>query len=498
MASDLSTLTQEGLCSTLNNLLGKTAILHETTKAHPKDLENKQVLKIESTFEFDSITSTWTFLIPALTASTIFNEMLGETSEPEEKIDSDIADAISEFVSNISGGLATAINGSGFDDLKNTKFTINSNEIIQADELIDDIDNIFKFKIDLEGRELNILIFFDNVILPFIDSISKSPQSQYNEIVEVETEGETEEEIPEAEEETSKEESHNEKTEETTSETATNEVSIDNIENQQDETSQEVLEDNKKNKKMKIIIITVASLLALVIITILVLFFTGAFEEEPPKQIEPPKPKTVLTKDGVEVVKYYKEEKTDIEASLINENRLNKKLALLTKNSVLTKEDIKKQKEEKEKRKNILSQQEKLEEFKENNKEESLEEEDLKVSVSAVTIDKVKSTNEVSKSSINLATTNNQEYKTIIPQKNYISLDTLKYKLYKELISKSNSSTARISICKNEKGRTTIYIGPFVDENIKNSLMDELKKINSIEVTDENLTNEQFDTRCSF
>ena len=73
MASDLSKIIQDGLTNTLSNLLGKTATLQETSKVHTKDLENIELLKVESTFEFDNITSTWFFMVPAYSASYIFN-----------------------------------------------------------------------------------------------------------------------------------------------------------------------------------------------------------------------------------------------------------------------------------------------------------------------------------------------------------------------------------------------------------------------------------------
>ena len=90
MASDLSKLIKEGLCSTLNGLLAKEAILKETNLAIEKDFNNLEVLKVESTFEFKDITSTWSFIVPAFTASYIFNIMVGDESEPALAIDDDM------------------------------------------------------------------------------------------------------------------------------------------------------------------------------------------------------------------------------------------------------------------------------------------------------------------------------------------------------------------------------------------------------------------------
>ena len=145
MASDLSQLIQDGLCNTLNGLLAKDASLKETTKVHEQDLEELEVLKVNSVFDFEKLSSTLHFIIPAYSASYIFNTMMGETDiEPSLKIDDDTADAIGEFVSNTSGSLTTAINGSAFDDLGSVKFNIAKSDIIEG-KSISDIDKTYKF-----------------------------------------------------------------------------------------------------------------------------------------------------------------------------------------------------------------------------------------------------------------------------------------------------------------------------------------------------------------
>ena len=178
MASDLSKLIQDGLCSTLTALLSKDANLKETTKVHEKDLVDIQTLKIDSTFEFANITSTWSFIIPATSASYIFNAMLGDTSDPVDEIDADITDAIHEFISNVSGGLSTIINGSDLEDLGSVKSTTTLDGIIEKNQ-ITDTDNLFKLLIDLDGFDITILILFDKVIMPFVDAISSSEPTFY-------------------------------------------------------------------------------------------------------------------------------------------------------------------------------------------------------------------------------------------------------------------------------------------------------------------------------
>ena len=104
MASDLSTLIQDGICSTLTGLLAKDAQVKSIHKVISQDFDNIQTLRKDSTFEFDKITSTWGFILPAYSSSHIFICMIGDDSEPSFELNADIADAIGELISNISGG----------------------------------------------------------------------------------------------------------------------------------------------------------------------------------------------------------------------------------------------------------------------------------------------------------------------------------------------------------------------------------------------------------
>ena len=73
MASDLSKLIQDSFTLTLNGLLAKDAKIIQVTKAHEKDLENTQVLKVQSDFDFSNFTSELSFITPAKSCSLIFN-----------------------------------------------------------------------------------------------------------------------------------------------------------------------------------------------------------------------------------------------------------------------------------------------------------------------------------------------------------------------------------------------------------------------------------------
>ncbi|MEA2049920.1 MAG: hypothetical protein U9O56_04245 [Campylobacterota bacterium] len=488
MASDLSHLVEETLCNTLNGLLAKEAILNETNKVNSKDLLDIELLKVDSTYEFDNITSTWSYYIPAYTASLIFNLMLGDESEPALSIDADIADAINEFVSNTSGGLTTAINGSGFEDLGNSKFSIIEKEIIPANS-IDDFTNMYKFSINLDGKPINIFILFDKVVIPFLDKISQSIETVYEEeIINDAPEESVEESIEESNEEKNVEESPEEpnqstestenidqisneeennttdKTEELNNSSDTNNSDEKNDDEDKEELSQEEL----KNKKLKKIIIIVGGLLALTIVSGLIMFFLGMFDPEP---YVPPadanQTKTIKTEDNLEIVKYPNKSGINFKSSMINKVRLNARLEILTKYELLNAEEIERLKLAEKQRLLKLKKEEELLAFANQNKEEDIFNTDIK----------------------NNNSTNNLKF---------VLVHSLKYTLYKKLVLKTKSKNSRISICKNENGRTAVYIGPFESQTSQSKMLNLLKEQNHTNVSLENLTQTQFDARCNF
>lgn len=463
MASDLSELIQEGLCSTINGLLAKNSTLKTVTKIHEKDLKDIQILKINSTFEFSNIVSTWSYLIPAYAGSYIFNSMIGDDSEPVLEFDSDIADAMNEFVSNISGGLTTAINGSNLEDLGSVKFTTSSDGIMQGSDFIGNED-IYKFALDVDGIDIDIFILFDNLILPFIESIKQSEVSFYEE--------ENIEEIEEEIEESEPEEKENIVIEE--------EKPKEEIEETKETEKEENLEDNKveddKNDKIKKLIIVVGALVVITIISGIVMYFLGMFEPEP-IIVDHNKTKIIKTKNNINIVQYNYIPKVHFKLSDINIKRLNKRLKILTKYNILTDEDIAKEKEKEDKRLSFIEKEKELEAFAKLNKEESLHPEKRNI----------KNVTKITPKVIN----------NLI--KKFIVIDTLKYKYYKDLIRKTNDSNARISICQNDIGKTLVYIGPFKDENREIDMKNMIKeKYNNLEVKFITITQKQFNKQCDF
>ena len=496
MASDLSTLIQDGLCNTLNGLLAKTTTITSVNKVHEKDISELQTLKVNSTFEFQDIVSTWSFIIPAYTASHIFNQMMGDDSEPVEQIDGDIADAINEVVSNISGGLTTTINSSGLADLGDVKFTTTSEGIVDGKDLIEE-ENLFKFSLDLEGVDILIFVQFDNIILPFINNIKASEISHYEEEIEPEPEPEPEV-VPEPEPEISAEN------------TVDNESS-EKIENRSDEVeekeeiTEEIDEDEAKNKKLKLIIIIIASLIVLTLGAGATMYFMGTFDPEPIKVVDKNSTAKTKSKDGIDVVKYHPKNNIHFNVSKINKRRLNARLEILTKYDILNAQEIEKQKLEEKERLYNLEKEKLLMEFASKNKEEPLfsKKEDAKVTK---IIPKTKFTQDnlggedseyqVSQSTIKkpIAKSNIQNSKM-----KFLVLDSLKYKLFKNTIAKAHTQNARISICQNKQGRTTIYLGPFSNTSDIETITKLIEQSDTIlTISPIDISQEEFDKRCNF
>jgi len=513
MASDLSQLIQDGLCNTLNGLLAKDASLKETTKVHEQDLEELEVLKVNSVFDFEKLSSTLHFIIPAYSASYIFNTMMGETDiEPSLKIDDDTADAIGEFVSNTSGSLTTAINGSAFDDLGSVKFNIAKSDIIEGKSL-SDIDKTYKFSINLEGIDIVIFIQFDDSLIPYIDTLTKYPVTFY------EKKEEPAPEIP-------KEEPAPEIPKEEPAPQIPKEKPIDKKEDEKEEDKETDIKKvpkfsfEGKDKKIKLLIASLGSLLLLIIIAGITMYFMGIFDEPEPVVVKKDLNTTKkVPKDQVNVIKYTTLKKVNFKRSDINVNRLNGKLALLTKNNVLNTEELKSQKiKEKERLKNLDKEKEFIEFAKANKEEPLLEKETTQIEIiKDKKTDKNKTIMEQTQEIINddnkeeiiqekIQVLKEEPGEEIIeeepvkdPKLKFILANSLKYKFFKEVLEKTNSKNARISICSDINGKTAIYIGPFENDQIQTNMNTLIAEQDAtIESKIANITSEEFNTRCNF
>jgi len=503
MASDLSKLIQDSITLTLNGLLAKDAKILNITQAHTKDLEELQVLKVQSVFDFSNFSSEFSFLVPGNSCSLIFNTMMGSPiTDLSDEIDDDAEDAIGEFISNTSGSLTTAINGADLQDIGQTKFNIAHKEILQGQD-VTNLENTYRFEIDLEDHELIIFINFDATILPYVAEICASEQTEHpEEVIE-----EVKEKEPEIKEEKPKEkEIVEEKIEE---------IKID-----------------PKEKKLKIIIIAVGSLLGLTIISFFVMYFMGVFEPEPIIEEKEDINATKIIKDAnkVDVIQYKTLEKVIFKVSDIDKKRLNIKLQELTKYKVLNQEELEAQKLAEKNRLFELEREKELIEFSKTNHEESLfEKKELdqprivekktkfKKETFSIVKDDVIVTNNIkneenSSDEINTSLVipkveetikETVETPAIIETENtdnlfYVVTNSLKYSLFKSLVQQTNTNQARISICNDASGKTTIYIGPFENTQLQDSMVELINSNNPQIITNkENITEDEFNIKCN-
>ena len=63
----------------------------------------------------------------------------------------------------------------------------------------------------------------------------------------------------------------------------------------------------------------------------------------------------------------------------------------------------------------------------------------------------------------------------------YVTTHSLKYSVFKSLVQETNTNQARISICNNTNGKTTIYIGPFETEELQNKMIELIGTTGKIE-----------------
>jgi len=489
MASDLSKIIQDSFTLTLNGLLAKDAKILEITKAHIKDIENLQLLKVQSTFDFTNFTSQLSFIIPAKSCSLIFNTMMGSPIDDlSDEIDDDSEDAIGEFVSNTSGTLTTSINSENLEDIGQAKFNIASKETISSSSL-NEIDKLYKYKIDLEDSELIIFILFDDELLPYLEDTAAAEVTHH------------EEEIIEEIEEDEKELEEVSSTQKDTS--ATKDV-IENKEPKETKTVKKEINLKDKNKK---IIMIAGGVLGVILILLLIMYFIGIFdseviEEKKPEDIKKTK---IVDPNKVDVIKYKTTKKVNFKASDINKERLNNKLLELTKYKVLNQDELEAQKLAEKNRLFELEKEKQLLAFAKKNQEEPLlvPQETVKLKI----IDKKTINKDITLKAE--TPTNNKGDKEIIkpieivsePLKEekalkYVVTNSLKYSLFKSLVQETNTTQARISICNNDKGKTTIYIGPFETEELQSKMIELMNK-NSIQINAENITEENFNLKCN-
>lgn len=178
MASDLSSFLKDELANTLEQLLSKSTSVDSVSKLDLDSLDDSQCIEVLVKFDFSSISSTWKFYIPALTATKFEYFMLGGMGDLKEHIDDEISDAVNEIVSNVCGSLCTAVNAQGFADVSSIKSEVLNFAIKNCKDM--EGENIFILDLSLDSEKMPIYLQLDEVILPFLASITGYEESDNN------------------------------------------------------------------------------------------------------------------------------------------------------------------------------------------------------------------------------------------------------------------------------------------------------------------------------
>ena len=178
MASDISNILKSELTNTLEQLLSQTASIDSVKQLDISEVDSSQCVQIEVKFSFQGINSSWNFYIPTSSATKFEYLMLGGTGDLKEHIDDEIADAVNEIVSNICGSISTSVNAQGFQDISSLKHEIVSSKIIETSSELEVNDKSYEFLVDLNSEKSQVIITFDDIIIPFLSEISGASASE--------------------------------------------------------------------------------------------------------------------------------------------------------------------------------------------------------------------------------------------------------------------------------------------------------------------------------
>ncbi|RXJ99594.1 flagellar motor switch protein FliY [Arcobacter sp. CECT 8986] len=181
MASDLSNILKEELSNTLEQLLSKSASIDNVNLLSEDSVEQTQCIEVDVKFDFAAGSSNWSFFVPTISATKFEYFMLGGMGDLKEHIDDEIADAVNEIISNICGSFSTSTNAQNFPDVGSIKFEITNSSIVES-SVIASKQNSYEFDLTMDSERLPIIISFDELVLPFLSSITGFDDNASNEV----------------------------------------------------------------------------------------------------------------------------------------------------------------------------------------------------------------------------------------------------------------------------------------------------------------------------
>ena len=536
MATDLTIKFQENFTATVETGLSKEITLNNTYKSSSELLTNKSFLAIDTNFDFNDKTLSIRYLLELPISSLILHSMMFEDYTLEEELNEDLKDACKEFVSQISGALETLINGEGFEDITGVKFSVGDINSF-SDSVYSPLSEIFRFDLEIDNNPFDLFIDLSEQSLEYFEMLTKMEDDpKLNDIAEspleenqvepqettqdddismipdeladaleehnddapdvsnddksVEVKEEAQEPTKEETAQTTEESPNTQNTEEDNSTEVKPEEDKKDDEDQETEGEFQEQQEDKKKKKLKLLIMILGGLILVLVITILTIFFMGVFDE--PEVVDENNTTKQPTKQEL-IIAEIKNKQIDFDASMINEKRINKKLALLTKYEILEEDIVAKfQKDEKERLYQLKIKR--LEEFAQNNKEESL---------FKTTLNK-----DNNYSIVNEDNTSLKQELALIQDPSYlnekltfIKVAPIEYKNFKDIISKEKTSSTLISMCKDKKGKVNIYIGPMYLTLETNNIIKAVRKTypdKKSSITLSEIIRKDFNSMCNF
>ena len=299
-----------------------------------------------------------------------------------------------------------------------------------------------------------------------------------------------------------------------------------NPENQISE-NQEQKEDDKKDKTLlikKILFITIGVLLLFLIILATIFIFKSEESKEPTESSPPIESSAKTNENNTENVPSEPEIKeTKFDFNNLEPEKLNEQLELLTnKNMEYQKEkeqkileeekklspvfnlvnNLKDKEEIKKEENSIVSSEDnkkeeisKIEEIKEDKKEEIISE---KKDIVTNTNNETKTQNETS----NINSNSKKEETTKITESltfvKLINVAKIKGDLNKKYFDKVIEVNANVLLCRDDENIIELYYGPFLEDEIRDNLLSKLIKNGFKEAYSLEMTKEEFDKRCNY